>query len=165
MLRLDIRWGMAMPVLVLAMAADAPAQRLLETDGIELRGTARVVTYAAGICNVLENHYSQAGYEEIKANHGQPLDVWQLDFSGYNGSEKWLVHLIARYGIESKWPPCTNWSGPSGTYSEPVQWASTSGNIQKKRVQRRGTGSHASTTSWGRPRLDRLPKSAAGSTS
>ena len=117
--------------MVFAMVADSSAQRLLETDGIELRGTARVVTYAAGICNVVEASHIEAEYERIKANHGQPLDVWQLDFSVYNGSGEWLEHLIARYGIGSKWPDCTNWSGPSGTYSEPVQWANTIGPIQK----------------------------------
>ena len=111
MLRLDMRWGVAMAVMVLAMPAPAFGQQLLETDGIELRGTARVVTYAASLCNVLEASHTEEEYERIKANHGQPLDVWQLDFSVYNGSGKWLDHLIARYSIESKWPDCTNWSG------------------------------------------------------
>ena len=137
MLRLDMRWGMAMAVMVLAMPAPAFGQRLLETDGVELRGTARVVTYAASLCNVLEASHTEAEYKRIKANHGQPLDVWQLDFSVYNGSGKWLDHLIALYSIESKWPDCTNWSsdgpggGPSGTYSEPVQWTGTAGHIQE----------------------------------
>ena len=137
MLRLGMRWGMAITLVFLVMVTDGHAQRLLETDGIELRGTARVVTYGAAVCNVVEASHTEAKYEQIKANHGQPLDVWQLDFSVYNGSGKWLDHLIARYGIESKWPPCTNWSGdgpgggPSGTYSGPVEWASTIGHIQK----------------------------------
>ena len=137
MLRLDIRWGMAMAVMVLGMAGELSAQRLLETDGIELRGTVRIVTYAASLCNVLEASHTEEEYERIKANHGQPLDVWQLDFSVYNGSGKWLDHLIALYSIESKWPDCTNWSGdgpgggPSGTYSEPVQWTGTAGHIQE----------------------------------
>ena len=135
--RLDMRWGMAMAVLVLGMVEDASAELLLETDGIELHGTARVVTYEASLCNVLEASHKEEEYERIKANHGQPLDVWQLDFSVYNGSGKWLDHLIALYGIESKWPDCTNWSGdgpgggPSGTYSEPVQWTGTAGHIQE----------------------------------
>ena len=137
MLRLDMRWGMAMAVMVLAIPAPAFGQRLLETDGIELRGTARVVTYEASLCNVLEASHTEEEYERIKANHGQPLDVWQLDFSVYNGSGKWLDHLIALYSIESKWPDCTNWSGdgpgggPSGTYSGPVQWTGTAGHIQE----------------------------------
>ena len=137
MLRFGIRWGMAITLVFLVMVTDGHAQRLLETDGIELRGTARVVTYGAAVCNVVEASHTEEEYERIKANHGQPLDVWQLDFSVRNGSGRWLDHLIARYGIESKWPPCTNWSGdgpgggPSGTYSGPVEWASTIGHIQK----------------------------------
>ena len=137
MLRFGIRWGMAMALVLLVMVTDGHAQRLLETDGIELRGTARVVTYGAAVCNVVEASHSEEEYERIKANHGQPLDVWQLDFSVYNGSGKWLDHLIALYSIESKWPDCTNWSGdgpgggPSGTYSEPVQWTGTAGHIQE----------------------------------
>ena len=137
MLRFGICWGMAITLVFLVMVTDGHAQRLLETDGIELRGTARVVTYGAAVCNVLEEKYTEQEYEKLKANHGQPLNVWQLDFSVYNGSGKWLDHLITRYGIESKWPPCTNWSGdgpgggPSGTYSGPVEWASTIGHIQK----------------------------------
>ena len=125
MLRFDMRWGMAVAVLVLGMAADASAQQLLETDGIELHGTARVVTSAAGTCNVLEASHTATEYERMQANHGQPLDVWQLDFSVRNGSGRWLDHLIALYGIEARRPDCTNWTGPTGTYSEPVQWAST----------------------------------------
>lgn len=131
MLRSGIRVASATAIMALATGAGASAQRLLEKDGIELRGTARVVTFAAGKCNVLEASHTEAEYERIKANHGQPLDVWQLDFSVHNGSGKWLDHLIARYGIESKWPDCTNWSGPSGTYPEPVEWSSTLGHIQK----------------------------------
>ena len=88
MLRLDMRWGMAVAVMVLAMPAPAFGQQLLETDGIELRGAARVVTYAASLCNVLEASHTEEEYERIKANYGQPLDVWQLDFSVYNGSGK-----------------------------------------------------------------------------
>ena len=131
MLRLDIPWGKALAVTVLAMGAESTAERLLERDGIELRGTARVVTYAASKCNVEEASHPEAEYERMKANQGQPLDVWRLDFSVHNGSGKWLDHLIARYGIESKWPDCTNWSGPSGTYSEPVRWSGTVGHIQE----------------------------------
>ena len=118
-------------ILFPALAADASAQQLLETDGIELHGTARVVTSAAGTCNVLEASHTATEYERMQANHGQPLDVWQLDFSVRNGSGRWLDHLIALYGIEARRPDCTNWTGPTGTYSEPVQWASTLGHIQE----------------------------------
>jgi len=111
--------------------AEAHAQRLLESDGIELRGTARIVTFRAGTCNVVEDRETAVAYERKKANHGKPVDVWQLDFSVHNGSGRYLDHLIARYQIASEWPPCTNWSGPSGTYSEQVEWASTAGHIQE----------------------------------
>ena len=88
------------------------AQRLFEMEGIELRGSARVLQYGAGTCNVLEHVETATEYERKKANHGQPVDVWQLDLSVYNGSGKPLDHLIARYGIEAENPPCTNWTGP-----------------------------------------------------
>ena len=142
MLRLDIRLGMAVAVMVLAMAWPAGAQRLLETDGIELRGSVRVVTFAAGTCNVVEASHTAAEYERIQANHGQPLDVWRLDFSVRNGSGRWLDHLIARYGIESAWPDCTNWSGPDDVQLRElnpevpledmtVGWSGTTGFIQE----------------------------------
>ena len=54
MLRLDIRLEMAMALMVLALAVDAPAQRLLETDGVELLGEAQLVMSGGGTCNVLE---------------------------------------------------------------------------------------------------------------
>ena len=54
MLRLDIRWGMAMALMVFALAVDARGQRLLETDGVELRGEAQLVMSGSGTCNVLE---------------------------------------------------------------------------------------------------------------
>ena len=121
----------AIVLLAFVTAPDAWAKRLYEIDGIELRGGARIVTYGAATCNVKEGSHSAAEYERIKDNDGQPLDVWQLDFSVYNGSGKWLDHLVARYGIESKWPDCTSWDGPTGTYSEPLQWADTIGIIQE----------------------------------
>ena len=91
------------------LAADARAQLLLAVDGVELHGTVRRIMPGAGTCNVLETDTS---YEAKKANHGAPMDVWRLDFSVRNGSGRWLDHLIARYEVESKWPDCTNWSGP-----------------------------------------------------
>ena len=42
-------------------------QSLLEVDGVELHGRARLVMSGAGSCNVLETDTS---YEEYKANHG-----------------------------------------------------------------------------------------------
>ena len=64
---------------------------------MELHGRARLVMSGAGSCNVLETDTS---YEEYKANHGAPMDVWRLDFSVRNGSGRWLDHLIAHFKID-----------------------------------------------------------------
>ncbi len=109
----------------------AHAETLYDQEGIQLQGTARVVTYAASICRVLEERHSETEYEEMQANHGRPLHVWQLDFSAYNGTGKALSYLKAGFEIESEWPPCTNWSGPSGSYSKPVLWAGSFQLLQK----------------------------------
>ena len=130
MLRAD-RCSLILIILLPLTVAEAHAQRLLESDGIELRGTARIVTFGAGACSVVEDRETAAEYERKKANHGKPVDVWQLDFSVHNGSEQYLDHLIARYQIAAEWPPCTNWSGPSGTYAEQVQWGGAAGHIQE----------------------------------
>ncbi len=107
------------------------AQRLMELEGIQLRGSARVVAYGAATCEIREGF---AGDDKAwdPANRGQPLDVWQLDFSVYNGSGKWLDHLIARYNIESEWPPCSSWDGPrAGAVEGPVEWGNAAGFIQE----------------------------------
>ena len=95
--------------LVLFIAVEARAERLLDTEGVELHGTAEVAAHSAGTCHVREESHSAEEYEWIKTNEGQPLDLWELSFSAHNGSGRPLDHLIARYGIESRWPPCTNW--------------------------------------------------------
>ena len=129
MRRLDMRWGLVMAVMVLGMASAASAQRLLETDGIELRGEAQLVMSGGGTCNVLE---SDTSYEAKKENHGAPMDVWRLDFSVRNGSGRWLDHLIARFQIESEWPDCTNWDGPeAGEFPQNIEWADSIGHIQE----------------------------------
>ena len=115
---------------LLLITIPGQARRLMELDGIELRGTARVLTYGAATCHVLEEKYSEEDYARLKDNEGQPLDLWQLDFAVYNGSGKALDHLIARYGIEAEWPPCTNWS-QTVDYPGPVSWADEAGSIQR----------------------------------
>ena len=91
-------------VAAVTLAVPSQAQRLLEQDGIQLRASARVVAYGAATCEIREGF---AGDDKAydPANQGLPLDVWQLDFSVYNGSGKWLDHVIARYNIASEWPP------------------------------------------------------------
>lgn len=123
--------GTLTPVLVLlgVLAADARGQQLLEIDGVELRGRTRLVMSGGGTCNVLE---SDTSYEQRRQNQGAAMDIWRLDVSVHNGSGRWLDHLIARYGIESEWPECTNWNGPSaGAFEQSVEWANSNGHIQE----------------------------------
>ena len=107
------------------------ANRLMETDGIELRGSARIVAYGASTCHVLEANHTADEYVRLKGNDGKQLDVWQLEFAVYNGSGKQLDHLLARYSIDSSWPPCTNWSEPTGKYAEALNFSDVIGHIQR----------------------------------
>ena len=66
----------ALMLALLIVATPGQARRLLETDGIELHGTARVLEYGAGTCHVLEASHTAEEYERIKENEGKPLDVW-----------------------------------------------------------------------------------------
>ena len=119
------------PALVLCavLATEARGQRLLEVDGIELRGESQRVLSGGGTCNVLE---SDTAFEAKKANHGAPMDIWRLDFSVRNGSGRWLDHLVARFHIDSEWPDCTNWDGPDATeFAEFIEWADSIGVIQE----------------------------------
>ena len=121
-----------------AVAAGAGAQQLLsEAEGVRLYGTAQLVMPDAATCNVLE---SDTSFEERKANQGAPLDVWLLEFSVHNASVKWIDHVIARYGITSEWPACTNWSDDHQVtlmqrfgfeVAGLVAWAGASGHIQR----------------------------------
>ena len=127
-----LRYGLLCPLAVAASTGVLHAQRLLEVGGIELRSSARVVEYGAGTCNVSEERETAASYEQKRANHGQPVDVWQLDFSVYNGSGRPLDHLIANYRVASENPPCTNWSWPdAGRYPGPIEWGDLAGFIQR----------------------------------
>ena len=117
------------------LASPASAEVLYDREGIQLQGTARIVSRNAATCNVLEEKYSPEEYQKMKANQGQPLHVWQLDISAHNLTGKPLDFLSATFNIESPWPPCTNWSGegPGGGSSgdfvdaegrpQPVSWA------------------------------------------
>ena len=42
-----------------------------------------VVEFGAGVCNVDEARETAVTYEQRRANHGQPMDLWQVDFSVY----------------------------------------------------------------------------------
>ena len=110
------------------------AEILYDRDGIQLQGTARIITYNAATCHVLKESLPESRYEELKAHDGQPLHVWQLDFSAYNGTGKGLSYLRADFDVESEYPPCSNWTGEgpgnsatgSERYSGPVQWGNQS---------------------------------------
>ena len=41
-----------------------------------------------GVCYVLEDRYYVVVYERMKANEGQPLHVWRVEFTARNGSER-----------------------------------------------------------------------------
>ena len=117
------------------LGSPASAEILYDREGIQVQGTARIVSRNAATCNVLEEKYSPEEYQKMKANQGRPLHVWQLDISAHNLTGKPLDFLSATFNIESPWPPCTNWSGegpgggPSGDFvdaegqPQPVSWA------------------------------------------
>ena len=126
-MRISIRLFLAL-ALVLSSVAGAHAQELLTTDdGISLRGTVRLLQGNAATCNVLQAN--EPSYEEMRVNQDQPLHLWELEFSVFNGSGRALDQLIAYYDISSPWPPCTNWTEQYeglGYY----EWADPSGRIQ-----------------------------------
>ena len=131
-LTLPLCWILAL------LTPSAAAEVLYDREGIQLQGTARIVSRNAATCNVLEEKYSPEEYEKLKANQGQPLHVWQLDISAHNKTGKPLDFLRADFDIESPWPPCTNWSGegpgggPAGDFVDAEgrpkspEWAGTS---------------------------------------
>ena len=116
-------WIKAWIVTSMLAASTAQGATLYQRDGITLEGTIQMVTRGAGVCQVLAERHPAEMYERIKANHGQPLHVWRMDFAARNGSGRKLEHLTAHFKIASEWPPCTNWTGPEGRYVQPVQWA------------------------------------------
>ena len=105
------------------LVAEAPAQTFYEQDGISLLGSVSLVTRDAATCQVLESNETPVSYAEKKANHGQPLHVWRMEFTARNGSKRKLDRLTALFKIAAEWPPCTNWKGPEGRYAKRVQWA------------------------------------------
>ena len=111
--------------------AVAQGETLYQRDGITLEGSVRMVTRGAGVCQVLAENHPPDVYEGMKGNHGQPLDVWRLDFAARNGSGRRLEYLTAHLKIDSEWPPCTNWTGPQGRYPKTPQWAGSFEVLQK----------------------------------
>ena len=107
---------------VLLAAAPVQAETLYQKDGITLTGTSRVVGRGVATCQVSEANHSPEMYERMKIHHGQPLNVWRMDFAAYNESGRWLEHLTANLSISAEHPPCTSWIGLDVVYPEPVQW-------------------------------------------
>ena len=110
----NIHWKTALALVFLLLATGVNARRLMEIDDIELRGTAQVVMYGAATCHIREINHSEEEYERLKVNEGKPLD-----------------HLVARYNIESQWPPCTNWSYNPESPTTSASWSSQSGHVQR----------------------------------
>ncbi|WP_420635013.1 formylglycine-generating enzyme family protein [Candidatus Palauibacter sp.] len=133
MIRLRARWIVA-TVLWLGMTVDVHAQTLFESQGIELRGSARIIEYEPETCEVLEAYEAPASYRRKMVTQGQPIDVWQLDYSVHNGSGRPLDQLNASFRIEAPEPPCTNGSLPANRASRRVHLRATVGEI------RRGSG-------------------------
>ena len=105
------------------------AQLLYEEDGLQLHGYKRIATKNAATCHVLENSHTEAKYEQIKDNDGQPLHVWIIELTVRNATGRPLSFMRADLDIESPYPPCTNWSGQGpgngamgGPYPGGVQW-------------------------------------------
>ena len=108
MFRFGMRW-LVVSGFLSAAAAEAHAQTLYSENGIEVRASARIIEYGAERCQVLEEHESAASYRRKRGNEGQPIDIWQMDYSVYNGSERPLGELTAVYRVEAHEPPCTLW--------------------------------------------------------
>ena len=115
-------------VLSVLFTTDAHGQRLLEIDGVELRGESLLVMPGGGTCNVLE---SDTSFEARQANDGASMDIWRLDFRVRNGSGRWLDHVMARYQVESEWPECTNWDRDRSAELPNVEWTDTADFIQR----------------------------------
>ncbi len=129
-----LRIGAVAAVALGLQASGAEAQRLMRQDGVELRGSSRVAAYAAAEC-VVRNGLEGDDKVVEPANRGQPLDVWQLDVSVYNGSGKWLEYVDARYEIQSERPPCSSWDGPpAGTVDGVIGWAGHHDTVQARNV-------------------------------
>lgn len=73
MFRLHTRWALP-TALVLATPMGIEAQRLFEAEGIELRGTARIVEFGAATCNVVEERETATSYERKKVCRERPRD-------------------------------------------------------------------------------------------
>ena len=112
-------------------ALPAAAETFHNQDGVVFEGTLRKVVPQASVCNVLEEKYTPDEYERLKGNQGQPLDLWQVDFTVRNESGRAIEYLRASGWVRSEHPPCTNWFGegpgrgpvlPEPSLPIPIYW-------------------------------------------
>ena len=124
-------WTALFVVSVVSRGPSVQAEIFYNQDGIQLQGSIRTLAYNAYTCNVLEEKHSDEEYEKVKAYQGQPLHIWQVDYSVYNGSGKTLSYLRAQLDVESNWPPCDNWdSSPDLDFHEFAEWTGGSNILQ-----------------------------------
>ena len=106
------------------------AETLYNQDGVQLSATVRSIDPGAATCRIREERHTAEQFEKLKANEGQPLNVWRVDLEVANYSGKALDYLNVHLNVESDWPPCDHWDGPEGSYGEPVVWTGPLMSIQ-----------------------------------
>ena len=89
------RVSLAAWMAVAALAGAASAETFYNKDGVVFEGTFRWVVSNAAVCNVLEEKHTPDEFERLKANQDQPLDLWQVDFTVRNESEREIEYLRA----------------------------------------------------------------------
>ena len=104
------RVGALLAIAVFGCGVPAAGQTLHNEDGIRLRATIRVLAYGAGRCEVSEPNHTEEMYERLRGNIGQPIDVWEVEVTAYNGSGRELSELGGVMNIEAESPPCDSWS-------------------------------------------------------
>lgn len=148
MVRFGTRWLVVCGLLFVA-TPNAHAQLLYAENGIEVRASVRIVEYGAETCQVLEEHESAASYRRKRGNEGQPIDIWQVDYSVYNGSGRPLDRLLAVYRVEAHELPCTTWGLPSRTHLPGrVRLKSEDGRIERDRETPMAPGETLTATSY-----------------
>ncbi len=100
-----VRTSMAAWMAAALAGGSATAETFYSKDGVVFEGTLRQVVSGAAACNVLEQH--EVNYEELKANQGRPLHLWQVDYTVRNESGRELEYpgVAARERPSRPTPP------------------------------------------------------------